>query len=235
MAQLVESIEGMADACKFFETPITGGNVSLYNETLGEGIYPTPVIGIIGLMKTAKPTPLHFQSEGRVVMLIGGLGESDHTRFGGTQYAKVVLKSMWGLPPGLDLDYERRVQAAIREIAGEGLAESAHDISDGGLAVTLAECSFGPGGMGVRAALDTDAPLELALFHEGPSRIIVSTSDPKRVRQIAVSHGVECMEMGVTIKGRYQVSNRGAMLIDCSLSDLKQPWESSLERLLHQP
>jgi phosphoribosylformylglycinamidine synthase len=127
------------------------------------------------------------------------------------------------------------VQAAIREVTGAGLAESAHDISDGGLAVTLAECSFGPGEIGVRVALDTDAPSELALFHEGPSRIIVSTAEPERVRQIAVSHGVECVEMGVTMKERYQISNRGAMLIDCSLSDLKQPWESSLERLLHQP
>jgi phosphoribosylformylglycinamidine synthase len=231
----VESIEGMAEACNFFETPITGGNVSLYNETLGEGIYPTPVIGIVGLMKTAQPTPIHFQNEGRAVLLIGGLGHSDHTRFGGTQYAKVILKAMWGLPPALDLEYEKRVQAAIREIAGEGLAESAHDISDGGFAVTLAECSFGRGEIGARVALDTEAPLELTLFHEGPARIIVSTTDPDRVNKIAMSHSVECQQLGVTMKERIQISNRGEMLIDCSLSDLKQTWESSLERLLHQP
>jgi phosphoribosylformylglycinamidine synthase len=235
MAQLVESIEGLADACKFFETPITGGNVSLYNETLGEGIYPSPVVGIVGVMKTAKPTPVHFQGEGRAVLLLGGLGSSDQTRFGGTQYAKVILKSMWGLPPALDLDYEKRVQAAIREITGAGLAESAHDISDGGFAVTLAECSFGPGSIGARVALDTDLVAELALFHEGPSRVIVSTADPERVRQIATSHAVECLDLGVTMKERFQISNRGAMLIDCYLPDLKQPRETSLERLLHQP
>jgi phosphoribosylformylglycinamidine synthase subunit PurL len=235
MAQLVESIEGMAEACKFFETPITGGNVSLYNETLGEGIYPTPVIGIVGLMKTALPTPIHFQNEGRVVLLLGGLGRSEPTRFGGTQYAKVVLKSMWGLPPALDMEYEKRVHRAIREIVAEGLAESAHDISDGGFAVTLAECSFGPAAIGARAGIATGDPLELALFHEGPSRIILSTADPGRVRQIAASHSVECLELGVTMKERFQISNRGEMLIDCSLDDLKQPWESSLERLLHQP
>ena len=81
MAQLVESIEGMAEACKFFDTPITGGNVSLYNETLGEGIYPTPVIGIVGLMKTAAPVTVPFKNVGRSVILLGGIGVCDETRF----------------------------------------------------------------------------------------------------------------------------------------------------------
>ena len=91
MAQLVESIEGMAEACEFFGTPITGGNVSLYNETLGEPVRPSPVMGIVGLMKTNAPVPIEFQKAGRQVVLLGGLGECDETRFGGTQYAKAVL------------------------------------------------------------------------------------------------------------------------------------------------
>ena len=99
MAQLVESIEGMAEACEFFETPITGGNVSLYNETLGEAILPTPVMGIVGLMKTAQPTPIHFPQAGLDLILLGGFGNCDETHFGGTQYAKVILESLWGLPP----------------------------------------------------------------------------------------------------------------------------------------
>src|SRR4051812_42244586 len=139
MAQLVESIEGMAEACAFFETPITGGNVSLYNETLGDAIYPSPVVGIVGLMKTSTPTTIDFKKPGRDVVLVGGLGTCDLVRFGGTQYVKHVLKELWGLPPALDLDYEKRVQAAIRQIVVEGYAESAHDLSDGGLAVALAE------------------------------------------------------------------------------------------------
>src|SRR5437764_7592375 len=101
MAQLVEAIEGMAEACRFFETPITGGNVSLYNETLGEGIYPTPVMGIVGLMQTAAPMGMGFQKAGRSVLAIGGLGACDDIRFGGTQYAKAILKELWGLPPAL--------------------------------------------------------------------------------------------------------------------------------------
>ncbi len=146
MAQLVESIEGMAEACQFFETPITGGNVSLYNETLGEAIFPSPVMGIVGLMKTAAPTPIAFsQDPDRAVILLGGFGVCDELHFGGTQYAKVILKSLWGLPPALDMDYEKRVQPAIREIVTAGLAESAHDLSDGGLAVALAECQFRTG------------------------------------------------------------------------------------------
>src|SRR5690242_1319586 len=150
MAQIVEAVEGISGACRYFETPITGGNVSLYNETLGEAIWPTPVMGIVGLMKTAQPTPMHFANPDRALILVGGFGDSDALHFGGTQYAKVIWKALWGLPPTLDMDREKRVQRAIREIVSEGLAESAHDLSDGGLAIALAESSFGPAGVGAR-------------------------------------------------------------------------------------
>src|SRR5205807_1592584 len=155
MAQLVEAIEGMSEACRFFDTPITGGNVSLYNETLGEGIYPTPVIGIVGLMPTHDPLPIQFQNAGRSVILLGGIGTCDDTRFGGTQYAKEVVKQLWGLPPALDMEKEKRVQAAMREIVAGGFAESAHDLSDGGLAVALAECAFGPGEIGAQVDIES--------------------------------------------------------------------------------
>jgi phosphoribosylformylglycinamidine synthase subunit PurL len=232
MAQLVESIEGIAEACEFFETPITGGNVSLYNETLGEAIWPTPVMGIVGLMKTAQPTPMHFQNEGCAVMLLGDFGACDATHFGGTQYVKVILKSMWGLPPALDMDREKRVQQAIREMIGEGLVESAHDLSDGGFAVTLVECCFGPARVGASVSLDLEGPLEIALFHENPSRIIVSTSEPGKVRELASKFHVGCTEIGVTMKERVQIYNRSECLVDCSLDDLKHPWEEALETRL---
>jgi phosphoribosylformylglycinamidine synthase len=232
MAQLVESIEGIAEACRFFETPITGGNVSLYNETLGEAIWPTPVMGIVGLMKTAKPTPIHFQQPGRAVLLLGRFGTCDETRFGGTQYVKVVLKSLWGLPPALDLHYEKRVQQAIREIVGAGLAESAHDISDGGFAVALAECCFGSAVIGASVELDLSDPLEIALFHENPSRILISTADAPAVLELASKFHVECAQIGVTMKERVQISNRSKWLIDCPLHDLKQSWDQALETRL---
>jgi phosphoribosylformylglycinamidine (FGAM) synthase-like enzyme len=120
MAQLVEAIEGIAEACAFFETPITGGNVSLYNETLGEGIYPTPVLGIVGLMKTAKPRRRSSSREGATCLLLGGFGETNSVSAAAST-PKVILNQLWGLPPQLDMDYEKRVHDAMREIvAGPG-------------------------------------------------------------------------------------------------------------------
>ncbi len=232
MAQLVEAIEGMSDACRYFETPITGGNVSLYNETLGEPIFPTPVLGIVGLMKTAAPVTIDFKHAGRSVILLGGLGSCDDTRFGGTQYAKAVLNGLWGLPPALDMDYEKRVQAAVRQIVTEGLAESAHDLSDGGLAVALAESSFGPAGVG--AALEFDCALrpEFLLFHEGPSRVLISTERAADVLRIAAQHGVEAIQAGSTIQGRLSVRNGAGTLIDLDIAPLRKAWAGALETRL---
>ena len=229
MAQLVEAIEGMGEACAFFETPITGGNVSLYNETLGEAIYPTPVVGVVGMMKTGPPVTPAFPREGLHVMLLGGLGHCDLTRFGSTQYAKVIVRAIWGLPPALDLDYEKRVQAAIREIVGEGLAESSHDLSDGGLAVALAECSLN--GVGAEVDLPGDDRPEFALFHEGPSRILISTAQPDQVERIAARHGVEVLRLGHTRRGALRIRRR-RLLVDCSVDQLRRPWESALPEAL---
>jgi phosphoribosylformylglycinamidine synthase len=230
MAQIVEAIEGIREACRFFDTPITGGNVSLYNETLGEAIWPSPVMGIVGLMKTAEPVTIPFKQQGRTVMLLGGLGACDATHFGGTQYAKVVLNKMWGLPPALDMDYEKRVQAAIREIVNEGHAESAHDVSDGGLAVALAECTVN--GVGASVEIATGLRPEFALFHEGPSRILVSTAVPEAVEQIARKHKVEALRIGVTINTELRVGDGSATWIDSPVVRLKQVWENALAEQL---
>ena len=232
MAQLVEAIEGMGEACRFFETPITGGNVSLYNETLGDAIDPTPVLGIVGLMKTGAPLTIDFKQAGRTVILLGGLGICDDRRFGGTQYAKAVLKQAWGLPPALDMEYEKRVQAAMREIASEGLAESAHDLSDGGLAVAAAECSFGPANVGAELELQSDLRGEYLLFHEGPSRILIAAERPERVEAIAKKHTVEAPRIGATIEGGIVIRNRGTVLVDRRIERLKELWAGSLEKML---
>jgi phosphoribosylformylglycinamidine (FGAM) synthase-like enzyme len=163
-------------------------------------------------------------------MLLGGLGMSDATRFGGTQYAKIVLEKMWGLPPALDLDYEKRVQSAIREIVNSGFAESAHDLSDGGLAVALAECSYG--GVGASIEVSTDLQPELALFHEAPSRILVSTAAPKVIERIASDHGVEAQRIGVTMKERLRISNGSMTWIDCPVQQLRDVWENALSEKL---
>jgi phosphoribosylformylglycinamidine synthase subunit PurL len=227
MAQLVEVIEGIGEACIFFDTPITGGNVSLYNETLGEAIWPSPVMGIVGLMKTALPVTIPFKNEGRTVMLLGGVGTCDEVRFGGTQYAKAILNTMWGLPPALDMDYEKRVQSAIREIVNTGIVESAHDISDGGLAVALSECCSS--GVGAAVEISTALRPEIALFHEGPSRILVSTDCPEAVEKVALSHNVECVRIGVTMKERLRIGNSTMNWIDCSVQQLTQTHSDSFE------
>ncbi len=217
MAQLVEAIEGMSEACGFFDTPITGGNVSLYNETLSEAIYPTPVLGIVGLLPGAAPVGINFRRADREILLLGGLGQTDATRFGSTQYAKTVVRALWGLPPALDMDYEKRVHQAIRAIHAEGLAESAHDLSDGGLAVALAECC---GSLGAQIELAAQGPLEHLLFHEAPSRILLSTAGAERVGAIARDHGVECLRLGSTAPDQLRISVNGQPVIQLPLSDL---------------
>jgi phosphoribosylformylglycinamidine synthase len=231
MAQLVESIEGLGEACRFFDVPVTGGNVSLYNETLGEAIFPSPVVGIVGLLKTGVPVSLSFQRAGASVILLGGPGDADGVRFGGTQYAKTILDSLWGLPPALDMEFEKRVQSAARRIIGEGLAESAHDVSGGGLAVALARCSFA-NRVGVRVELDSDLRPELLLFHEGPSRFVFSTREPERIQQIARDFGVPAPVIGVTMEEALEIRNRTTPLIACEISRLRHLWEGGLERLL---
>ncbi len=231
MAQLVEAIEGIAEACAFFEAPITGGNVSLYNETLGEGVYPTPVLGVIGLMKTAKPAPVRFQREGADILLLGGLGQNQALRFGSSEYAKVVLNQLWGLPPQLDMAYEKRVHDCVREILAEGLGESAHDLSDGGLAVALSECCTND--IGANVAVDAGERIEFTLFGEAPSRILLTSSEPARIHEIALRYDVECTRIGVTMKGRLQVGDGNTtMWIDIAITDLKQSFERSLPNLL---
>jgi phosphoribosylformylglycinamidine synthase len=231
MAQLVEAIEGIAEACAFFEAPITGGNVSLYNETLGEGIYPTPVLGVIGLMKTAKPAPVRFHRDGAHILLLGGISQNHALRFGSSEYAKVVLNQLWGLPPQLDIAYEKRVHDCVREILAEGLAESAHDLSDGGLAVALSECCTND--IGANVAIDASERIEFTLFGEAPSRILLTSSEPSRIREIALRYSVECPRIGVTMKRRLQVGDGNSIMwIDIATTDLKQSFETSLPNLL---
>jgi len=229
MGQLVDAIEGMAEACRFFDTPITGGNVSLYNETLGQGIYPTPVLGVVGLMKTAAPVAIPFQTAGRSIILLGGIGTCDDTRFGCTEYAKEIVKQLWGLPPALDLEYEQRVHYAIRRIIEDGLAESAHDLSDGGFAVALAECSFGPAEIGAQVDLHSHLRPEVLAFHEAPSRILISTAFPKKVAAIAEKFEIDAPVVGVTIEKGIEIRQRKMTLGSWEIAVLRSAFEGALE------
>ena len=149
MWQFVEGVEGLADACRALDVPITGGNVSLYNETDGQAIYPTPVIGVVGLIEDAGHVVSRtLKQAGDTIVLLGeGYGE-----LGGSEYLKTVHGLVAGEPPALDLGKERALIALLTHAAAAGLIQSAHDCSDGGLAITLAECAFDTDGIGLEAA-----------------------------------------------------------------------------------
>ena len=240
MWQFLETVEGMGEACRFFGAPITGGNVSFYNETLGESIHPTPVVGVVGLLKTRRPISTHFQHPGRKLILLGGLlpGASDQLerRFGSSQFAKVVLRKIWGLPPALDIDYEKRAQAAARRIVNSELAESAHDLSDGGLALTAAESSFGPAGIGARVEILWKDPLPVfyLLFHEAPSRVLLSVEphNVSSVVEIAAQQDVEAPVVGETAAGALAFSLNGEELFSTPLHSLRIRWAAALEEQL---
>ena len=239
MAQLIEAIEGLGAACRHFGTPITGGNVSLYNETLGKGVDPSPVLGIVGqLGHVEAPAGPCFSRAGDTVVLLGGLlpgsGDNLAQRFGSSQYAKTVLGRTWGLPPALDADYESAVHAATRAIVGRGLAQSAHDVGTGGLAVALAESCFGPARTGIEADLRTDLPAREALFHEAPSRVLVSVApaDVEEALRIASDAGVRAVVIGRTGGSRLLVRFNGAHCFEVPVNRLYKTWDTAFERLV---
>jgi len=230
MGQLVMAIRGMGDACRALGVPITGGNVSLYNETDGAAIYPTPVMGVVGLLEDAsKVLTAWFKEEGDAVYLLGETRED----LGGSELLKVVHGRVAGRPPGLDLDAEKRLQALVLEAADAGLLRSAHDASDGGLAVALAECSFRgeTPGLGGRFDLPGSLRPDVLLFSETPSRMIISARDEARVRAAAHRHGVPCARLGTVGGDRMALLSGARVLADLAVRELHHAW-MSLERRL---
>ncbi len=231
MAQLVAAIAGIGEACAHFDTPITGGNVSLYNETLGSGIAPTPVLGVVGLIENMDPPPgIAFKNPGRAVVLIGGAEcDQPERRLGSSQYAKEVVGQTWGLPPKIDLDFEKRLQSAVRQVVREGLVESAHDLSDGGLAVALAESCFGQ--VGARVGLECTG---LELFDESPSRVLVSVTEEnlEGVRRIAEQNQVPVTRIGDTVGDRLEVQLGGQAFFGVDVGELHEVWDQALEGML---
>ncbi len=240
MWQFSQVIDGMTAACEELETPITGGNVSFYNETLGEGIYPTPVIGVVGIIEDVhKAVASHFREAGRAIILLRASEPGDasdaEAEFGSSDYAKEILGHVWGFPPSLELEKEAALQKAIIEIIGSGLVESAKDCSEGGLAVTLAECCF-QRDVGAQVELSSqELVTEFVLFGEDASRIVVSC-DPQnvgRIKEIAGKFTVSAEQIGSTISGKLEVSVDGKPAAAGAVSELKSIWAGALQRALH--
>ena len=240
MWQFSQTIDGITAACEELETPITGGNVSFYNETLGEGIYPTPVIGMVGILEDVhKAVSPHFHGLGRAVLVLRGSEPGDtsdvEAEFGSSEYAKEILGQLWGFPPSLELEKEAALQKALIEMINAGLIESAKDCCEGGLAVTLAECGFARG-VGARVDLKSHGLVaEFVLFGEDASRVLISC-DPKnleRIQQLAVQYAFSAEQIGSTVPDKLEIRVDGKPAATASISELRETWDSALESALH--
>jgi phosphoribosylformylglycinamidine synthase II len=238
MWQLSQVVDGLSEACTALETPITGGNVSLYNETLGEGIYPTPVVGIVGILENVGDAmTFHFREAGREVLVLSGLlaAGNAEAEFGSSEYAKEIFGEIWGVPPALDIQREAALQKCVRELVQEHLIESAHDCSDGGLTVALAESAF-PKSMGAEIDLKSNGIFaEAVLFGEAASRVLISC-DPKNasnIQQIALKWGIQADRIGRTVPEQLLIRVDGNKAVAAKVSELRQVWDTALVKALH--
>jgi phosphoribosylformylglycinamidine synthase len=239
MWQFSQTIDGITKACEELEIPITGGNVSFYNETLGEGIYPTPVLGVVGIIEDVhKTAKMHFVAPGRTIVLLRAGEAGDITdaesEFGSSEYAKEVLGTLWGYPPELDLEKEAGLQKAVIGLIEQRLIDSAHDCADGGIAVALAEKALSRG-VGARVNLASGGLFAaFALFGEDASRIVISCdlANLARIKEVAEEFGVGAEVIGETIPERLEISLDGTVVISGAVSELSAAYEGALESAL---
>jgi phosphoribosylformylglycinamidine synthase len=257
MWQFSQAIDGITEACTALGTPITGGNVSFYNETLGKSIYPTPVIGVLGILEDAsRVVKIAFRNAGDAIVLLDGLpsssrhsGRSEESllsfeakEFSSSEYSKTIGGVVAGEPPAIDLAAEKRLIDCLIALATEGTVVSAHDISDGGLAVTLAESCFasvvaglqtGSFSLGAAIKLAARGHSESALFGERGARCVVSVTPAKlaALQGIARKYGVAASEIGqVTENAVLRIEYKERTIIDSPVESLRDIWANSLER-----
>jgi phosphoribosylformylglycinamidine synthase len=280
MAQLSAAIDGIAQACTALGTPITGGNVSLYNETRGEGIYPTPVLGIVGILDdVTKAVPADFQCAGDAILLLWPVPRGEQpdpnlkvpviplpisqlplpalenqdnpheeadaseaeasanlAAFGSSEFAKVVLHSLWGTPPPLDLDAEADLHSLLEALAARKLIHSARDISDGGIAVAAAQATFA---RAIGATIEQEQSLTahplFGLFAEQASTMLISAPHQHvaEIEHIAGELNLFAARIGTTGGRRLEISVDGQPFISASIEELRTPWASALEATLH--
>ncbi|HEX4346417.1 MAG TPA: phosphoribosylformylglycinamidine synthase subunit PurL [Vicinamibacterales bacterium] len=235
MWQFARAVEGIGEACRALDTPITGGNVSLYNETDGKAIYPTPVIGIVGLLEHAdRVVSRRFQGAGDAVVLLG----TSRGELGGSEYLKVVHNVVAGVPPALDLTAERKLQDLLVGLSHDRLIRSASDCSDGGIAVALAESCFGSGAGveatigGASAGSDPRMNEAAALFGESASRVVLSASDDRlaAVLERAAHAGVPAAVIGRTGGHLVRIAVDGHIAVDVPLDAAERAWSGAIER-----
>jgi phosphoribosylformylglycinamidine synthase len=245
--QLREAVEGMAEACRTFGTPVVGGNVSLYNESPAGVVDPTPTVGMVGLIDEERHiTTQWFKSIGDVIILVGDIGDE----LGGSHLLKVCHGRKEGRPPRLNLAGEIAVQEAVRALIREGLVKSAHDCSEGGLAVALAESCFNPAGhfgadvdfdscrhgpaSRVRAAhraVATELRADQILFNESQSRIVISCApnDVEKILQTLETKRVPYCQLGKVGSETLRIKLPGSELA-WPIADLHDDWFNAIRR-----
>ena len=226
--QLRECVEGLAEMCRAFGTPVTGGNVSLYNQNPAGSIDPTPTVGMVGLIEDERHIVTQaFKAAGDRILLLGGPG----SELGGSQFLATVHGRKEGLPPRLDVEKELALHNAVRALGRAGLLRSAHDCSDGGLAVALAECSVsGAERLGAKVVLPSvGRRADVALFNESQSRVVasVAAADVAPAQAILREHGIEGEDIGV-VEGFEMAISVGEEQFAWPLEALHAAWHDSI-------
>ena len=230
--QFTEAVGGMGDACRAFGTPVTGGNVSFYNESPEGAVYPTPTIGMVGLVEdvAAHTTTSAWRTAGDVLLLVSPADWWHAGGIEGSEYLASAHGTVAGTAPHLDLEEEKAVQAAVLACIRAGWVRSAHDCADGGLAVSLAESAI-HGDLGADIDLPaTDARLDAVLFGEAQSRVVLSVAPDAAdaVRQRCAEAGAQATAIGAVTDGPLVVSMGGAEVLSLAVDALRQPYESAI-------
>jgi phosphoribosylformylglycinamidine synthase len=228
--QFAEAIEGISEACRALEVPVVGGNVSFYNETLGEAILPTPVIGVVGVLDDATRTATQwFKAAGERIALLG----SDAVSLGGSEYLWQRHAKVAGPLAPLDLALERRVQEAVRKAVAAGLVSASHDCSEGGIAVALAEAAVtGPARLGCEVVVEDEERADAVLFGEGPSRVMVTVTPAHEgvFETVMAECGIPWRWIGRTGGERLVIRSGRKVLVDVGVDRLEHAWRSGFER-----
>jgi phosphoribosylformylglycinamidine synthase II len=237
MWQFAEAVAGIGEACRALDTPITGGNVSFYNETDGRAVLPTPILGVVGLVDDVSHVRTRLFADAGLDIVIVGEGRGE---LGGSEYLKTIHGLIRGRPPVLDLARERALARLLVDWASRGVIRSAHDCAEGGLAVTLAECCFDTGGLGAdvsigRAPSDGGVPgLASTLFGESATCVLVSAApaDAPVVLREAHAAGLPAARIGRTGGSAIRIAIDGAIAIDCSVGEAEARWSGALAKWL---
>lgn len=221
-----KSVDGIVAGCKALDIPVIGGNVSLYNEYAGEAIYPTPIIGMVGLIE--KPeyiTDISFKEAGDRIILLG----TTYAELTGTEFQKLAINKVEGKSPAIDLAIERNLHETVLNAIHQGLVRSAHDLSEGGLAVALVESAVA-GGKGAKLNISADLSAEAILFSESQSRVLLTAKaeNVAAICQLAKEKGIKCLEIGEVASNKLTISYNDKELINLELAKIDKTWREAI-------